>query len=88
MRSSSGDAAARRGKIGGSDANILLSGDPHRIRQLWLEKCGEAEPADLSDNLSVMLGSWTEAFHLSALLVAVGVLLVLLGVVLHPTSTL
>ena len=32
--------------------------------------------------------SWAEAFHLSALLVAVGVLLVLLGVVLHPTSTL
>ena len=63
MRSSSGDAAARRGKIGGSDANILLSGDPHRIRQLWLEKRGEAEPADLSDNLSVMLGSWTEAFN-------------------------
>jgi predicted phage-related endonuclease len=49
--------------IGGSDANIILSGDSAKVRQLWLEKRGDAEPADLSSNLAVMLGSWTEAFN-------------------------
>lgn len=56
-------AAERRQGIGGSDANIILSGDGARIHQLWLEKRGEAEPADLSSNLAVMLGSWTEPFN-------------------------
>jgi len=55
--------AQRRTSIGGSDANIILSGDPERIHQLWLEKRGEAEPTDLSSNLSVMLGLWTEVFN-------------------------
>ena len=32
--------------------------------------------------------SWAEAFHLSALLVGVGLLLVLIGVVLHPRASL
>jgi hypothetical protein len=32
--------------------------------------------------------SWAEAFHLSALLVGVGLFLVLLGVVLHPRASL
>lgn len=32
--------------------------------------------------------SWTEAFNLSALLVGIGLLLVLIGVVLHPTASL
>jgi hypothetical protein len=49
--------------IGGSDANIILSGDPERIRKLWLEKRGELEPKDLSNNLAVMLGCWTEPFN-------------------------
>jgi predicted phage-related endonuclease len=57
------DVAQRRDALGGSDANIILSGDSERIRQLWREKRGEAEPADLSTNLSVMLGCWTEAFN-------------------------
>ena len=56
-------AAERRQGIGGSDANIIFSGDAARIRQLWLEKRGEAEAADLSANLSVMLGCWTEPFN-------------------------
>lgn len=56
-------AAERREGIGGSDANIILSGDATRIRQLWLEKRGEAEPPDLSCSLPVMLGSWTEPFN-------------------------
>lgn len=53
----------RRDSIGGSDANVILSGDYDRIRQLWLEKRGEAEPPDLSSSLPVMLGCWTEAFN-------------------------
>lgn len=57
-------AADRRAKgIGGSDANVILSGDSDRIRELWLEKRGKAGPADLSSNLAVMLGCWTEAFN-------------------------
>jgi predicted phage-related endonuclease len=53
----------RAGRIGGSDANVIFSGDAERIRELWLEKRGEASPPDLSDVLAVMLGSWTEAFN-------------------------
>jgi len=53
----------RRASIGGSDANIILSGDPERIVRLWLEKRGEAKPEDLTGKLSVMLGCWTEEFN-------------------------
>ena len=35
-------ADARANGIGGSDANVILSGDAERIRELWLEKRGEA----------------------------------------------
>ena len=63
LRMAEEKAAERRQGIGGSDANIIFSGDAPRIRQLWLEKRGEAEAADLSANLSVMLGCWTEAFN-------------------------
>jgi predicted phage-related endonuclease len=52
--------AARCRSIGGSDANIILSGDPQRVLELWKEK--KAAP-DLSDKLPVMLGCWTEAFN-------------------------
>ena len=48
--------------IGGSDANIILSGDSERITRLWLEKRG-APAEDLSDKLQVSLGAWTEAFN-------------------------
>jgi len=58
-----GIGAYRRESVGGSDANIILSGHADRIRQLWLEKRGEAEPPDLSANLPVMLGCWTEPFN-------------------------
>ena len=60
----SGEAVApRRGSIGGSDANVILSGDVARIARLWREKRGTEEPEDLSDKLQVMLGAWTEAFN-------------------------
>jgi predicted phage-related endonuclease len=53
----------RRKSIGGSDANIILSGDRDRIYRLWQEKRALIEPEDLSGKISVMLGSWTEAFN-------------------------
>lgn len=54
---------ARNRGIGGSDANIILSGDKERVLRLWHEKRGEAEPEDLGSKLSVMLGCWTEEFN-------------------------
>ena len=63
FRSSDADCQARRRFVGGSDANVIFSGDPTRIRQLWLEKRAEAEPGDLSDKLQVMLGCWSEPFN-------------------------
>ena len=53
----------RRAFVGGSDANVILSGDAERIVRLWREKRGEAEPEDLSRVLPVMLGCWTEVFN-------------------------
>ena len=57
------DREERRSFIGGSDANVILSGDAERILRLWREKRGEAEPEDLSSVLPVMLGCWTEPFN-------------------------
>ena len=57
------EVSHRLAGIGGSDANIILSGDRDRILALWREKRGEQESADLTSNLAVMLGSWTEAFN-------------------------
>ncbi len=53
----------RRHSIGGSDANVILSGSPERVLRLWREKRGEEMPEDLSGNLAVMLGCWSEAFN-------------------------
>lgn len=54
---------ARRLGIGGSDANIILSGDPARIIALWEEKLGRREPEDLSWVLPVQMGSATEELN-------------------------
>lgn len=53
----------RRWFVGGSDANVILSGDADRVMRLWRAKRGETEPEDLSRSLAVMLGCWTEAFN-------------------------
>lgn len=55
--------AERNGALGGSDANIIMSGDADRILELWRCKRGEAQADDLSDVLPVMLGTWTETFN-------------------------
>lgn len=53
----------RTGFIGGSDANIIFSGNRDRIDRLWREKRGELPPEDLTNVLPVMLGTWTEDFN-------------------------
>lgn len=50
----------RRKGIGGSDTNVIMSGDWH---DLWLEKTGRTPPVDLSNNLAVAMGTWTEALN-------------------------
>lgn len=52
----------RQGFIGGSDARRIMEGDWH---SLWLEKTGQQEPKDLSDQLPVMLGAFTEQFNIA-----------------------
>jgi hypothetical protein len=56
------EISARRRGIGGSDANIILSGNGERLTSLWAEKVG-GECTDLSDRVQVALGSWTEEFN-------------------------
>lgn len=53
----------RIGGIGGSDANIILSGNRDRIISLWREKRGDIQATDLSGSLPVALGCWTEPFN-------------------------
>src|SRR3954469_1551889 len=55
----------RRSFIGGSDARIIRGSDEAALIRLWREKRGESEPADLSDNLIVQLGSVTEELNRS-----------------------
>jgi predicted phage-related endonuclease len=50
----------RRAFIGGSDARIIVGENEAALLQLWQEKRGELEPADLSGNLIVQLGTVTE----------------------------
>ncbi len=54
----------RRKGIGGSDATILMGGDPAAIHHLWEIKTGKAEPEDLSRVLPVQMGLFTEPLNL------------------------
>ena len=53
----------RKTGIGGSDANVIMSGDDQRIMQRWLEFTNQAEPEDLSKVLPVQMGTWTEPLN-------------------------
>jgi len=55
--------AFRKTVLGGSDANIIMSGDNDKIFRLWQEKRGEKEHEDLSGVLPVQMGVWTEPFN-------------------------
>jgi predicted phage-related endonuclease len=57
------DSASRRGFIGGSDARIIMGDDQAALVRLWQEKRGEAQPADLANNLIVQLGLATEQLN-------------------------
>jgi predicted phage-related endonuclease len=63
IKMSRSDIEDRAAHIGGSDANIILSGDTERVSRLWAEKIATEQPADLSHTLPVMLGCWTEDFN-------------------------
>lgn len=49
--------------IGGSDANVIMSGDEEKILKLWRVKRKELEDDDLSDVLPVQMGSFTEPLN-------------------------
>ena len=51
----------RKQGLGGSDATRLYQGDWY---ELWQEKTGAIEPADLSDVLPVQMGIHTESFNI------------------------
>ena len=53
----------RRDGIGGSDANIIMGGDPAAILHLWEIKTGQAESENLSRVLPVQMGTWTEPLN-------------------------
>src|ERR1700757_1328112 len=53
----------RRYFIGGSDARIIMGDDEAALLRLWREKRGEAEPEDLSGNLTAQLGVVTEGLN-------------------------
>lgn len=55
----------RRFSLGGSDANILMSGDQGKIHYLWLVKTGQKESDDLSSVLPVIMGTFTEPLNLA-----------------------
>jgi predicted phage-related endonuclease len=51
----------RRNGIGGSDAAKIMGGLWH---ELWLDKTGRSEPEDLSRDLAVQMGSFTEPLNI------------------------
>ena len=55
----------RQTTFGGSDANILASGDEERTTRLWEEKCGLVEPNDLSTVWPVLMGWTTEDLNVA-----------------------
>lgn len=57
--------AFRKHGIGGSDANVVMSGDDEKIMRLWAQKRGDAPPEDLSDVLPVVIGSVTEPVNVA-----------------------
>lgn len=54
----------RKNSLGGSDANIIMSGDKDRISDLWEVKTGQKESENLDHILPVIMGQWTEELNL------------------------
>ena len=55
----------RKKYIGGSEINILATGDQASINQLWETKTGKVEDKDLTTIFPVMMGNITEALNLA-----------------------
>lgn len=57
---------ARKGKMTASRVGAIMSGDPERIYDLWLELTGDPTfvAPDFTDVWAVQLGNATETFHL------------------------
>src|SRR4051794_31464272 len=53
----------RKSYLGGSDARTILGNDEDALVRLWREKRAEAEPQDLSGNLLVQFGCFTEELN-------------------------
>jgi len=51
----------RKGFIGGSDTVQIMQGN---WQNLWLVKTGREEPEDLTNNLAVRMGAWTEHLNI------------------------
>jgi predicted phage-related endonuclease len=77
--------STRADYIGGSDANTIMSGNEPRLLRLWREKRGEVEPEDLSDNLAVQMGSFTEPLNVAWFEKQTGMSVGRQGRVVHPT---
>ena len=58
--------ALRKGKMTGSQANILMRGDPYEITDLWKMHIGDPSyvEVDFTDNWPVRLGELTETLNL------------------------
>lgn len=61
---SADDLADRIGYLNASEAPTICSGDAEKRYRLWLEKTGQSEPEDLSGNILVQFGAYTEAFNI------------------------
>jgi predicted phage-related endonuclease len=85
----SAEAISRRVlSIGGSDANILMSGDPQAVLALWETKTGRRAPDDLSGVLPVVMGSFTEPLNAAWFEKQTGLVITRRGEALaHPEDT-
>ena len=54
----------RANLLGGSDANTIMGGNEEYLMNLWMVKTGQKEDDDLSDNLNVQMGVFTEPFNI------------------------
>ena len=72
---------SRAKRIGGSDANMIMGG---KVYRLWQERTGRIEPEDLSMNLNVIMGTFTEPLNRHWFEKITGLLTEPPSLVIHP----
>lgn len=72
---------ARAKRIGGSDANMIMGS---KVFRLWQERTGRIEPEDLSMNLNVVMGTYTEPLNRYFFEKITGLLTEPPSLVIHP----